>query len=270
MSDGQGTTARGDGTTAWRRLGAGRPLLMINGYAATNADWDPGFLEQLGRCAELICPDNRGLGDSARGSAEITIESMAADALAVLDDLGIERAPVLGWSMGGFVAQTLAASAPGRVEALVLLGTDEGGPGALRTDAETWAQLTDHGGTPREQASRLIRLLFPEPPASSIDEQFGELVAAARARLDPEVLSDQERAMRDWHGEPAEARLAAIGAPALCAAGAEDVVIPAGNAERLAARLPGPGPEILPAGGHAFMAQDPQRLSELIRAFLGR
>ena len=66
--------------------------------------------------------------------------------------------------MGGFIAQTLAATAPARVSRLVLLSTDHGGPRALRAEARVWEQLTDHGGSPREQASRLISLLFHRGP----------------------------------------------------------------------------------------------------------
>ena len=130
--------------------------------------------------------------------------------------------------------------------------------------------LTDHSGTPDEQARRLLGLLFPAPVAERIYADFGDVVAAARARLDPAALTAQEEAMIAWLREPAERRLAAVGAPALVAAGSEDVVIPPVNAERLAAALPDSWLARFPGGGHAFMAQEPHRLAALIKAFLGR
>ncbi|MFN8163077.1 MAG: alpha/beta fold hydrolase [Solirubrobacterales bacterium] len=99
---------------AWRKVGHGPRLLLVNGYAATGADWDPRFLVNLARSFELICADNRGVGASELGDAELTVDGMAADLEALLDALEIERAPVVGWSMGGFVVQRLAERSPRR------------------------------------------------------------------------------------------------------------------------------------------------------------
>ncbi len=259
----------GTASIAWTRRGDGPPLLAINGYAATAADWDPTFLGELARDLTVICPDNRGMGESGLGDpAEITAASLAGDCLALLDRLEIERAAVLGWSMGGFVAQQLAALAPGRVSALVLLATDPGGPGAKLADPATIARLYDRGGTPREQATRLIGLLFPPGVAEPIDARFGDVVAAARAVLDPDALDAQQELMRRWHTEPADARLASIAAPTLVAAGEEDVVIPPENAALLATALSADPPHLFEGGGHAFMAQEPQKLAAQIRDFI--
>lgn len=252
-----------------RRLGSGPPLVVVNGYAATNLDWDPAFLATLARDSTLICPDNRGMGSSPLGTdpGAISADSMGADVLAVLEALGVERAPVLGWSMGGFVAQAMALAAPERVQALVLLATDPGA-GAVLCSGDTWRRLTDHAGTPREQASRLISLLFPPTVAGPIDAEFGELVAAARAALDHDALSAQELAMRAWHEERDRSILASV--PTLAATGTLDVVIPPANAELLAAAAEDSWLARFPGCGHAFMAQEPQRVAALIAAFLGR
>jgi pimeloyl-ACP methyl ester carboxylesterase len=256
---------------SWRTVGSGAPLLLVNGYAATAVDWDPTMLEELGRSFEVICPDNRGMGESELGDGELTVEGMAADLEGLLDALGLERMPVVGWSMGGFVAQRLARRAPERVEALALLSTDPGGPEAVLAAPEVWARLTDHTGTPREQASRLIALLFPPVLAPEIDRQFGEVVAVARAALTPAALSAQEAAMDAWHAEEqggASASEPDASLPVLIAHGSEDVVIPAANAERLAARWPGARVELFSGGGHAFMAQEPGRIVELLADFI--
>jgi len=187
---------------AHRSVGSGPPLLLINGYAATGADWDPTFLAALAESFEVICPDNRGVGGSEAGEGELTIDAMAADCEALLA-LEIERSAVVGWSMGGFIAQRLAIRVPERVSTLTLLATDPGGPDSVPAAAEAWSRLTDHSGSARVQATRLISLLFPEPPAAQIDAEFGDLVAAARAALDPKVLRAQEAAMEAWHREGA-------------------------------------------------------------------
>jgi pimeloyl-ACP methyl ester carboxylesterase len=97
------------------------------------------------------------------------------------------------------------------------------------------------------------------------------VVAAARADLAPAALEAQELAMAAWHTQPLSGAPAnAPAPPVLVAHGSEDVVIPAANAERLAARWPGAQIELFAGGGHAFMAQEPQRLAELLVAFLSR
>ena len=251
---------------AWRAAGAGPALLLINGYAATGADWDPGFLAALAESFRVICPDNRGTGASDLGEEELTIDGMAADLEGLLDALEIERATVVGWSMGGFVAQRLAARAPTRVAALALLATDPGGPDAVPAAPADWSRLTDHSGTPRERATRLISLLFPPDLAPQIDSEFGDLVATAQAELSPRTLHAQEAAMASWHREPQPPLSADAIPPTLVAHGDLDAVIPAGNATALAARWPGAQVEILPGCAHALMAQEPQRAAGLIRA----
>lgn len=250
---------------AWVSSGEGPPLLLINGYAATGADWDPGFVAGLAASFEVICPDNPGVGGSPLGAGEMTVDSIAAGIEALLDARGIERLPVVGWSMGGFVAQRLALRAPARVSALALLATDPGGAASVPAEAAVWSRLTDHSGTPREQAARLISLLFPPALAERIDAQFGEVVAAARAQLSPASLRAQEAAMDAWHG--AEQEEPRTEARVLVVHGEEDVVIPAANAGTVAARW-GAEIEVVAGGGHALMAQEPDRLAVLLRDFL--
>jgi pimeloyl-ACP methyl ester carboxylesterase len=271
VEEASGTSPSRDGTAvAWRALGDGEPLVLINGYAGTKADWDPGFLGALGADNRVLCPDNRGMGETPLGSEPASVEVLAADVVAILDDLGIERAPIAGWSMGGFVAQTIAADYPERTAALILIGSDAGGELSVSAEREVFLRLIDHSGTPREQASRLIRLLFPDPPASAIDAEFGDLVAEARAALDPEALRSQEALMASWHRTPCADRLGRISAPVLCAHGAADVIIPAANSDALAANLPGSWKAIFPGAGHAVMAMEPDRLAAVIATFLGR
>jgi pimeloyl-ACP methyl ester carboxylesterase len=247
---------------AWRRVGDGPPLLLINGYAATSEDWDPTFLGGLAESFEVICPDNRGVGGSELGGEELTIDGMAADLEALLDSLDVSRLPVVGWSMGGFVAQRFAERAPERVTALALLATDPGAPDSTDADPEVWAKLTDHTGTGRAQASRLISLLFPPALAADIDRDFGEMVTEARARLSPATLRAQEAAMDAWHREP---RGETPQVPVLIAHGEADQVIPSTNAEALATRWRGASVELLPDCGHGLMAQEPERLVALLR-----
>ena len=252
---------------AYTEHGEGEPLLLLNGFAATKDDWDPVFVECLGAHARVICPDNRGVGASPALDGELSIASMAADVLDLADALGLGRPALAGWSMGGFVAQELARAAPSRFSHVILLSTDAGGRDAVLAPDEVWSALVDRGGTPREQARRLIGLLFPPATAAAIDAEFGDAVAAARAALDPNVIDAQAEAMRAWHDGPTP-RPGEAGSPALVAAGTEDRVIPAQNADRLAASIDGSWLARFAGGGHAFIAQQPQRVADLVGAFI--
>src|SRR5581483_7157126 len=117
-------------------------------------------------------------------------------------------------------------------------------------------------GTPREQASRLIALLLPPALAPELDREFGDVVAAARAELSAESLLAQEAAIDAWHGQPPPP-IPRHPPPVLAAAGSEDAVIPAANLQRLVARWPGAQVELFAGGGHAFMAQEPERVAAL-------
>jgi pimeloyl-ACP methyl ester carboxylesterase len=257
------------GRIAYRRIGQGRPLLVLNGLAATVADWDPLFIDRLASTNELVLLDNRGIGASTDDGAPFDIGKLAEDVVRVIETLGLGTINVLGWSMGGFIAQTLALDHPNCVHKLILLSTDPGGADAELASPAVRAQLTDMSGTPHEQARRLLFLLFPKDVAESIYREFGDMVAAARSRLSPELVHRQALAMDIWHRDGVGDRLRKLRALTLVAAGTEDIVIPPSNALALVNAIPGAWLAQFSGGGHAFMAQYPRQLADLINEFLG-
>jgi len=123
-------------------------------------------------------------------------------------------------------------------------------------------------GTPHEQARRLLSLLFPVDVAESTYREFGDIVAAARAQLAPELVHRQAVAMDAWHRNNLGDRLRNLRAPTLVATGTEDIVIPACNSLALVNAIPGAWLAQFKGGGHAFMAQYPRPLADLIIGFL--
>ena len=208
------------------RIGNGRPLLVLNGFAATSADWDPSFIDGLASSNELILVNNRGMGGSTDDGQPFDIARLADDAANVIEGLGFERTSILGWSMGGFIAQTLALEHPGRVDKLILLSTDSGGTDADLASAAVWSQLIDTSGMPHEQARRLLSLLFPADVAKVFYREFGNVVAAVRAQLSPNLVKRQAAAMDACHRSGVASRLRNIRVPVLIATGTEDSVIP--------------------------------------------
>jgi pimeloyl-ACP methyl ester carboxylesterase len=253
---------------AYRRIGNGRPLVVLNGFAATSADWDPSFIDRLASSNHLILLDNRGIGRSTDNGQPFDIAKLADDAARVIEILGIERTSLLGWSMGGFIAQTLALQHPGRINKLILLSTDPGGADADRASTAVWSQLIDMSGTPHEQARRLLSLVFPSDVAESIYREFGDIVAAARAQLSPDLVNRQVAAMDAWHRTGVGNRLLEMKLPVLIATGTVDIVIPPSNALKLVNAIPGAWLAQFNGGGHAFMYQYPRPLADLVNCFL--
>jgi pimeloyl-ACP methyl ester carboxylesterase len=257
-----------DARIGYRRVGNGRPLLVLNGFAATSADWDPSFIHGLASSSELILLDNRGIGSSTDDGKPFDIGRLADDVAHVVEMLGFGGVNLLGWSMGGFIAQTLVLQYPNLVNKLILLSTNAGGTDADLASARVWSQLTDTSGTPHEQARRLLSLLFPSDVAESLYCQFGDIVAAARARLSPDQVNRQAAAMDAWHRDGVFSRLREIRIPVLIGSGTEDIVIPASNSLKLVNAIPNAWLAQFPGGGHAFMAQYPDLLADLINCFL--
>ena len=97
---------------AWESQGSGAPVLLIHGLGYTREGWGP-LRERLARRYRVLSFDNRGIGESEIPPGPYTVEELAGDAVGVLDEAGVERAHVVGASLGGFVAQALAADSPG-------------------------------------------------------------------------------------------------------------------------------------------------------------
>lgn len=251
-----------------RAIGKGPPLLVLNGFAATSADWDPSFVDKLASCNQVILLNNRGIGGSTDNGQPFGIQKLADDAAHVIETLGLDRTTVLGWSMGGFIAQTLAVEHPDLVDNLILLSTDLGGTDADLASPAVWSQLIDISGTPHEQARRLLFLLFPNDVAEFFYRDFGDIIAAARAQLSPDLLRRQAAAMDAWHSSGVANRLRQIRGPALIATGTEDIVVPPSNALKLVNTIPDAWLAQFPRSGHAFIAQYPQAVAELINSFL--
>lgn len=253
---------------ALTRRGHGPPLLLLNGFAAGRQDWDPTFLDAVGHRHELVMVDHRGIGGSWHDGARFTIADLTADIAELIGAMGLERPAALGWSMGGFVALSLALSRPGLVDKLVLLSASAGGSSTTFGRPQVQAQLPDFSGSPREQATRLISLLFEPERARQIDAQFGEIVATSRATLPMQVVAQQWDAAQEWARHGVLDRLSGLDCPTLIATGLDDIVIPPENALALAQAIPGSWLARFPRCGHGFIADHPEELAGLITLFL--
>jgi len=242
---------------AWERHGSGQPLLLVHGLGYARWGWEP-VLESLAQSFDVILFDNRGIGESDAPPGPYTAPELAADAAQVLDEAGVDRAHVLGTSLGGMVAQELALTAPERVDRLVLACTTPGGQKAFPMPERT-VQLMTNGATLRQFVENA---LAPEPDPDLVDRILRHREATAQPF---EAWSAQAAAGATFD---ALDRIEAIEASTLILHGTEDAVVDSRNSSLLAARIADSRVELFPGGGHLFFWEQPDRFVEVVTEFL--
>ena len=247
----------------YERRGEGEPLLLVQGMTGHSLHWGEGLLRALERDFELVLYDHRGVGRSAPYDSPFTIADLAADAAALLDALDVDRAHVLGISMGGMVAQELALSVPERVSTLTLGATYCGGPGATFTDDRVVNELAL--AILSGDADRKVRTGWEfnvSPDFASAEgnfERFCEVAVAYPVAL-PMVMAQVQAIV----AHDTSARLAQIAAPTLVVHGTADQMLVAANGELVAGLIPGARLELLYGAGHLFFWEQPERVAELV------
>lgn len=244
--------------------GDGPPLLLLNGLGYANWAWQRQ-LPELSRSFRCIAVENRGTGGSPKPPGPYSIEEMADDAAEALDG---RRAHVCGYSMGGYLAQSLALRHPQLVERLVLVCTATGGPNVVPAPPETTAAwLANAAGTPQEFARATQHLSFRPGWAEERAEELGALL---RDRLEhptpPECWRAQYDACADWLAR--HAPVEAIEAPTLVVHGDADRIVPHPNGVELARRIPGSRLETFAGAGHLLFIEEAPRFNAMVTSFL--
>jgi len=249
---------------AYRETGSGYPLLLINGLASAMDTWNPPVIDALSRQFRVIIFDNRGTGYSGASDEPLSIPLFAQDAGDLLESLGIARAHVLGFSMGACIALELTLQSPEKVDRLILVAGDCGGPEAARSDPEIFSRLADKNGTMEEVAGRMFPLLFPPEWLASHDPY--QYCPAVEETTKTENAERQLESFRLWSGS--FSRMGRIQSPTLVITGNADIVVPPGNSAILCDRIPESQLVTLHGGGHGLMYQFPEQFSRTVLGFL--
>jgi len=246
--------------------GSGAPLLLINGLGSDRSEWLfqlPAFAERL----RVVAFDNRGAGGSESPPGPYSTAQMADDAAALLDHLQVDRAHVLGVSMGGMVAQEVALRHTHRVRRLVLACTAPGGDGSLRPDPEVLqAFVRTPGADPEEEIRRVLPYLYSEPYRRDHPEEIESFVRRRLAK--PVSVEGHAAQLAAAVGHSAWDRLPTIGAPTLVITGGGDRVVPPENSRRIAGRIPGAKLVILPGAPHRLFAENAEAFNREVMTFL--
>jgi len=263
------------GKYAYRRFGEGPglPLLCLQHFTGTLDNWDPAVTDPLASGREVILFESAGVGRSS-GNVPETVEGMAAHALAFLDGLELRTCDVLGFSLGGMVAQQIAVDRPSVFRRLILVGTaPRGGEDIMRLEKPSLAKYL---GDPKLQGYAVLQKIFfaPTPSSQSAGEAFiRRLVQRTEDRepiSGPEVAQSQMAAFREWERITGErfAVLKGIRQPTLVVNGVYDEMIPVRNSYWLSENLPNAVLLTYPDSGHGSLFQFHESFTRQAAAFL--
>lgn len=255
-----------DIVTYYEEAGSGDPLVLVTGLGADIQSWAltaPALAKQY----RVVMPDNRGAGRTSAPDRPYAIGQMAGDVVALLDRLGIEKAHVLGFSMGGFVAQEIAISHPGRVEKLVLMNTAGSIDGYARAVVRSLIDIRRSNMSREQQVRHMAHLLYS--PALLDDEaRYERSILNSLANPYPQqdhAFIRQAQACLAFDGTGRHGR---IKAHTMVVAGTEDVFVPVRNSQKLAKAIGGATLKEMP-GGHVGFIEYPNEYNALIAEFLG-
>lgn len=244
----------------------GTALVFLHGFPFSHQQWEPQ-VRALAPTHRVVAYNQRGLGGTTPAPGPLTIEFLVDDLLAGLDHLGIERACLVGLSMGGYVALRAVDRHPERVHGLVLADTRAGGDdNAGRVKRADAIRAIQENGM-KAFAAKMLPALFPAA-ALQADTPAVQAIRAQIEATDPLGACHALAAMAARLD--LRERLGAIATPTLVLVGALDTITPPADARELAAGIPGATLVEVPGAGHVSNLDAPEVVTAALRAFLPR
>lgn len=248
--------------TYYEDVGAGEPLVFICGLGADLQAWR-FQVPELVKANRVITFDNRGAGRSGAPDESYNISQLADDLLALLNHLRVPSVHLVGWSMGGVVAQTLALAEPSRVKTLLLLATFAAPDGYLRAAIGNWVNMC-RSSMPYEHIARYLARMVYSPALANRPRAYEAFIQA--------MLTNPYRQSRHGFYRQAEAllcyetptNLSSMQVPTTVLVGRSDQLTPPYMAEQLQSMVPGARLTVLP-GAHSGFAEYPEEWTAAIR-----
>jgi pimeloyl-ACP methyl ester carboxylesterase len=248
-------------------VGNGPALCLINGYRLSSAAWPHAFIARLSARCSVISFDNRGTGRSEKPADGYEFSDMASDVIDLLDSLGLLRAHLFGFSMGGAIAQEIAIRYADRIDQLVLFSTFCGGVWAEPASYTVFKRLlVTENQSPEEAARQAWPVTYsPDYLAANADAVEQQM----RRELEhPTPMFVAQRQMEALRKFDRYRDLPRIRANTLVVTGAQDVLVKPRNSQILASRIPNARLELLADLGHRAIWEAPEEMADLICDFL--
>ena len=252
---------------AYTVQGEGPPLVLVMGYRLNSTAWPATFIAQLAQRFTVITLDNRGTGSSDKPVTGYAIANMARDVRGLLDELKFERVHMLGYSMGGAIAQEFVRQFPDRVKGLILCATMAGGPSATYATQPVVRVMRDLDGLTPEQAARRIWSVTYAPGYLDKHRALAEEQMRREIAL-PTPLHAADLQFQAFAEFDCSQQLADIRTPTLVLTGDLDQLISPKNSLKMASLIPGARLTILPGGGHRVLWEATDECVAHITGFL--
>ena len=264
----------GDIDIAYKMFGKGDPILLIQGVGGSMDDWEPSILRELSSNHTVIIFDNRGVGNTTTGTKQFSIQQFANDTAGLLDALKIQKANVLGHSMGSFIAQQFALTHPEKVNRLVLVASTCGGkegipnsPEDLELDKKILSSIVNNTPIEPQEIKTGVSHSFG-PTWIKLHPNFLETIPTNPKDLLPSSMTldtymQQNNIVQNWKSTNWSgvcSQLPNISKPTLVMTGTEDGAIPTANSLIIAEKIPGAWLVQIPAAAHSLMDQYPDKL----------
>jgi pimeloyl-ACP methyl ester carboxylesterase len=254
---------------AFHVQGAGPPLVLVMGYRLSSAAWPTPFIEALTRQFRVITLDNRGTGQSDKPVDGYAIANMARDLAGLLDQLEVSSTHVLGYSMGGAIAQEFARQFPNRVSGLVLCATMCGGPGAIYAPPPVVRVMRELDGLKPDQVARRIWKVTYSPGYLDAHRELAE-DQMRREIVVPTPLHAADLQFQAFAEFDCSEALSDIQASTLVLTGELDQLVSPQNSRQLASLIPGAKLVIIPGCGHRLMWEATDECAAIVTEFLSR
>lgn len=259
------------GRFAYRDIGTGTgvPVILLNHLGATLDNCDPRVMDGLATRHRVIAFDNRGIGTSV-GKTPTNVAAMARDAVTFIRTMGFEKVDLLGFSLGGFVAQEIVLSQPQLVRRLILAGTGPaGGVGIDKVTGLTLFAMLKGALTLKDPKHYLFftRTANGRRAAKAFVDRLKERTSDRDSPIALRAFRAQLKAIHAW-GRQAPQNLDAISQPAFAVNGDDDLMVPTANTGDLARRIPGAKLTIYQDAGHGGIFQHHERFVAEAIAFL--
>lgn len=246
----------------FRDEGTGAPVLLIHGVGADLESWD-GALSHLSADRRYIRYDQRGHGKSRRTPGPYTLSDLTGDAVALLDYLGVQKASIIGFSLGGLVAQSIALNHPERVQCLTLVSTVAGRTPAEQARVNERADILAREGATKHLANAVDRWFTPEFVA-----KHPEVLEARRQKSMQNDPDCYVAAYRVLAGSDLGEQLHRVKTPTLVMTGENDVGSNPRMSEFIRKQITGSELHILPRLKHSVLLESPDQIGRLIEPFL--
>jgi len=258
-----------DGAVGYRSVGHGPALVLIMGFTGSMDAWQPAFVDALAQTHRVIVFDNAGIGSTSMPAGTLTIDSMAEQTDALIDALHLGKVDLLGWSMGGMIAQALTVLHPWDIGRLVLGATLPGNGTATPPSGSVVNALAGALGS---GSTALLSLLFPAGDTADLTAYVQSITAYPDFHMaSTSTVQAQYGAIESWTlgTDPAGKRIGRIAAPTLVADGTQDAIIPVANDYSLVEAIRGSQLVLYPGAGHGFLIQDRAAWTQTVDRFLG-